>query len=52
MDYETGMLASCAGLRSLTVASAILLDWAFVRGLASLRVHPSLLVLSATSAQV
>ena len=52
MDYETGMLASCAGLRSLTVASAILLDWAFVRGLASLRAHPSLLVLSATSAQV
>ena len=51
-DYATGMLASCAGLRNLTVASVILLDWAFVRGLASLRAHPSLLVLSATSAQV
>ncbi len=41
------MLATRAGLRSLTVASIILLDWAFVRGLASLRAHPSLLVLSA-----
>ncbi len=29
-----------------------LLDWASDRGLASLRAHPSLLVLSATSAQV
>ena len=46
------MLAFYAGLRYLTVASVVLLDWAFDRGLASLRAHPSLLVLSATSAQV
>ena len=35
MDYATGMLALCAGLLNLTVASVVLLDWAFVRGLAS-----------------
>ncbi len=52
MDYATGMLALYAGLLNLTVASVFLLDWAFVRGLASLRAHPSSLVLSVTSAQV
>ncbi len=46
------MLATRAGLWSLTVASVIRLDWVVVSGLASLRAHPILLVLSATSAQV
>ena len=50
MDYATGMLALCAGLLNLSVASVALLDWAFDRGLASLRAHPNLLVLSVTSA--
>jgi hypothetical protein len=52
MGYATGMLALCAGLLNLTVPSVFLLDWAFVRGLASLRAHLSLLVLSVTCAQV
>ncbi len=52
MDYATGMLALCAGLLNLTVASVISLTGPPSGDLPLLRAHPSLLVLSATSAQV
>ncbi len=52
MDYATGMLALCAGLLNLTAASVISLAGPSSGDLPLLRAYPSLLVLSATSAQV
>ncbi len=52
MDYATGMLALCAGLLNLTIASVISLTGPPSGDSPLLRAHPSLLVLSATSAQV
>ena len=52
MDYATGMLALCAGLLNLTVASVISLTGPPSGDSPLLRAHPRLLVLSATSAQV